>query len=802
MRKASFVFGFLVFLVLGPFVVPSPVLAGRNITGVNLGGTWDVQIVRETAQIVGPGGWVVLIATPGDCGKLQEILDANLGVNIIIRPWKGNVPFTEADARGWVATLGHLKTSQKIYFIPWNEPNGPHLEVAPSVVKSYTNTLANYLAAAGLRPGRVALLSPMINQYQAGLKSYLDGLGGGSFFRQFDGISMNLYDNQSCGSPLCASDFHQNASRFGEVLEEMGTSGMPVFAVETGVVVGAPRYRDLELKNFFEAVYPHWEKASNFVMSSVFSYDPEYEDPWNIFGSETAQFLKAHHGSGPIGQGAINQVAFDQWFAGVKDTLVACGACGYAPSQDLCQGISSGVIFPRIFKSSRSVLTTDVTPSIGDPITFSQEGSLPLFGSQKEIVRAGFFESFKDLSLPFARQLTEYLAGPFVFQGNTAINNFLGFPRLEKAGVLVKLTPFDLQDKMRRDYWKKCKDGTYCSTLNISHDNPNCPSPESNECLIADGTEIGNLAPPPDPKTEAYKTNPNQYLKGLDSWQRIWGYRWAQIPLFSNPKTQVDNAIKMVSCGAEDGTNVTTKTPWVSPLKEVAEFLADLLLGEGGSPVSAKPNVPLTESSGSKSTSVLGETTQLARAVAPLTSACGPPEAPPFKPDGEKDSIEVSGQALVVGPGTILRCEAWGLDPIRGFYCVKGNSSATIDNPVWPVVDYPFLNTIYEKLAGSTGIFQAIFKPASTETKDWDFAGESDLNYCLSPVQMYASIDPRWNAPKFLGGGGLYPYKVNFKPKAVCQFSSPPFTQNLRIYPEKIGGVKNAQEWAIKELNP
>ncbi len=553
----------------------------------------------------------------------------------------------------------------------------------------------------------------------------------------------------------------------------------------------------------------------------------------------------------------------------------------YIPQKDSCAATAGGVINPKPFTPTRKVETNDTTSSLTDPVKFKQEASLFPGETKRTVTRAGFFDLFKDLSVPFAQELTQYLAGPFAYQGNAVIQNTLGLGRPEKAGVLARLTSSDLQTEMRKDYLQKCQNGTYCSSQNIG--SSECPNASSNECLIADGTDIGAIQAPPQAGDPSY-----------NAWQRQWGKKWVQIPLVANPKTFVNGAVKMAACDGGGGTTVTTRTPWVSALKDTSVFLSGMLLSSGQNKTAQSPKTNnLAESNTGKvlqaqtacpqigvtiektwvqngrlqygvrvthniSTSLIHvqinnhlgihyenipsgsggiylqtdypmanlflptypvgtdpSTIPLKLTFEPRDNypstcpgdiwfqgsnplppgqapACAPPALPASKPGGGSDEVDITGHALLVGPTTTLTCEEW-----TGNKCTKGSAGDDFATPVWPVVYYPYLSTIHEALAGQNGIFQAIFKPAKSETNNWSDAGESDLNYCLASVPDYMAN----KAPGYwLRGGGLYPYQVPFTPSATC--AKDEFTQNLKVYPEKIGGVKNAQEWVIKELNP
>ena len=212
-----------------------PVLA-QNKVGINIGDRFNE--FNQAAEAVKPGGWVVLMACPGDGKKIEELIRTHPEINIIIR---GHYPGQKLDrdwALAWTATLGNLKTPHKIYFMPWNEPNqeGSTDYGSPEAVKSYINLLSNFLDEAGLRNRKVMLLSPMMNQSHPNFSSYVNALGKGDFFSQFDGIALSLYDfgQEDCDRPLCSPNPHRNPSKFKQILTEMGVSDKSVFGVESG----------------------------------------------------------------------------------------------------------------------------------------------------------------------------------------------------------------------------------------------------------------------------------------------------------------------------------------------------------------------------------------------------------------------------------------------------------------------------------------------------------------------------------------------------------------------------------------
>jgi len=193
-------------------------------------------------------------------------------------------------------------------------------------------------------------------------------------------------------------------------------------------------------------------------------------------------------------------------------------------------GYMANPVFAQEFTSAREIKTFDTTPAVSDYITAPAGGS---------------FTGFSGLALPFVQDLLKYLAGPHQTQ-----------PDL--LGPLAKLTPKELQDKLRYDYWQKCVDGTYCSSKNIPSEK--CPNESANECLLANGLEIFELQP--------------------------YEERWNEIPLVANPITKVEEAIAMDGCPqpVTSTTDTSIKVPWIAGLKNTAEILHELLMPRVESP--------------------------------------------------------------------------------------------------------------------------------------------------------------------------------------------------------------------------
>ncbi len=264
-----------------------------NRVGINIGDHFEE--VDSAAGIVGPGGWIVVMAQPGDCKTLiPKFFKEYPSINFIIRGHYPNTQLTPGLAKTWANTLANMDTGgKKVYFYPVNEPWTEKVPI--DEVKTYTATLVDELNKLGVRHTKVILLSPMVNKSYGGnangiAKQHFMELGP-SYFRQFDGVTLNLYDDeQSCTTPLCNPDPFLGAGNPEALLNEVGLSGMPIYGVESGVVGKDQNgqndryvmYRDHQLKPFFELAHNKWSRQVK--MAAVFSYNPVvHNDPWNIY---------------------------------------------------------------------------------------------------------------------------------------------------------------------------------------------------------------------------------------------------------------------------------------------------------------------------------------------------------------------------------------------------------------------------------------------------------------------------------------------------------------------------------------
>ncbi|NMB57171.1 hypothetical protein GYA19_04545 [Candidatus Beckwithbacteria bacterium] len=278
----------------------------------------------DAAANAGPNGWVTIMPEDAtDVTSIQNLINNYPDVNIALRThYPDNVPnYKTADT--WTKTLSQLQTKEgKIYVMPWNEPNferetggvgkatDPNDSAAASMVKNYTNYFMNKLSQAGLLHDNVEMLSPMIGISAPNASSFIKALGS-EYFNQFYGMSLALYDFETCGSALCNDDSALNAANYREYLSSLGLSDIKVFALESGVVnsngncpTNVPdcaTYNESELLNFIQKVLPIWQSDPNFVMASILSYNPEITDrtPW-LWGTQFESVMKLVNNSDKI----------------------------------------------------------------------------------------------------------------------------------------------------------------------------------------------------------------------------------------------------------------------------------------------------------------------------------------------------------------------------------------------------------------------------------------------------------------------------------------------------------------------
>lgn len=345
----------IILLTLSFFLLkPASVLArpSSNYVGVNIASRyWEFQ---DAANLVGPGGWVVIIGCPGDAERMAELIRES-NVNVIIRGhfpgWEKKYSSNDYDdwAKHWVATLAQMDLgNKKVWFIPWNDVNNLDQncrlpenqwdggEAEP--VRRYTLALRGYIDQMGLND-KVKLLTPAFNVSNGNCRvnRYIELLGGADYLAQFDGVAANYYDFEGgCGDvPFCSDDYHRNPAKFQEFLNEVGASGKEIFLQETGVVNSETglSYEDSYLARLVQTAFDRqvWDQG-NMAMFSIFSYDPEGRFTWNIFNSQTARIMSQYgHGLGgqvATGNGAPNSETSDSCLNASNQNLKYCASCG------------------------------------------------------------------------------------------------------------------------------------------------------------------------------------------------------------------------------------------------------------------------------------------------------------------------------------------------------------------------------------------------------------------------------------------------------------------------------------------
>jgi len=340
---------YLLFVFCYLFFVTSPAFA--NKCGVNIGPNYSQ--VNQVKNLTKEGGWIVALGSPGNCSNFEGLFGK--GLNVVLRAYNGGKKFTEPQALGWIATLGKLDSKgQKIYFMPWNEPNHPEecggTPCSPEEVKNYVEYLKNQLENAGLLNTKVVLLSPTIDKLNPTFESFrtVYSLGLPS--------SINAYD-QFVSGPCSAASSQNNC-----LYDQIGIPA-PYYAPEAGVAGTCapwPCYRDSELSQMLDRSWQKWKDDGNFKMFAIFSYDPHRPGSWDIFSaSQTTTFYQNNCFSGSVIYGGFDQQKFNAWFSSVQSQLVNCDGCGYAPNKEFCVGTGAGTTEPEVISLQNSLICAD-----------------------------------------------------------------------------------------------------------------------------------------------------------------------------------------------------------------------------------------------------------------------------------------------------------------------------------------------------------------------------------------------------------------------------------------------------------
>lgn len=289
----------IIFILLFLIVSTQPLFAATK-AGINIATQYS-YFDKALAEIA-PGGWIYVMGGPaGQDFFVQAAKKArDAKVHLVIRGQCGGDPASKEFADAWAVVLGNVAQSYggKIYFMPWNEPNGPASGdlIEPQKLSTYISALSDAFTTYHVRDS-VVFLSPMINQYggqYGSLKEYSDKLKAinPNFFTQFDGISMNLYAQYKRQPAELAlpDDPLRNATGYDTVLNILGVPGKDVYGIESGVVIPnetpGVRYGDAtaQLENLYGVwAKSKWSSDGKFKMFTIFSYSPDSGSPdYNI----------------------------------------------------------------------------------------------------------------------------------------------------------------------------------------------------------------------------------------------------------------------------------------------------------------------------------------------------------------------------------------------------------------------------------------------------------------------------------------------------------------------------------------
>lgn len=293
--------------------------------GINIGPyTGETQ---KALSSISPSGWVYLLLQPTQTDKntLIRLLKEYPDAKFIIRghtPDNQGSSLTQSYAQNWAAFFTGLPLSggRVVYFVPINEPNNPNESqnsqgvggIPSQIVKNYIT----YLRSAGVFDNsQVRVLSPAMDVFNLAdgpdynspqnYANQLKGPNGEDFFSQFDGIALNLY-GQFNGSQIdLSAPLIKRGLGYREFMTQylgipQGTAlTTPVFAVETGVlkVNQGIEYEPFanDIATYLNSVSNEWGQDPNFIMYSLFSYDPAINPPYHwIFTNATVLQAMGH----------------------------------------------------------------------------------------------------------------------------------------------------------------------------------------------------------------------------------------------------------------------------------------------------------------------------------------------------------------------------------------------------------------------------------------------------------------------------------------------------------------------------
>lgn len=542
------------FCLVALFTKPTFAFA-ENKVGVNIGDHFSD--FGKAVNLVGDGGWVVIMACPGDGDKIAKLVTDYPKVNLVIRGhYPSQIPTEENNklAKLWTATLASIPSPNKIYFMPWNEPNheneggGP---TAGNVTYQYSQFLKSQLESAGILGSKIILLSPMVDKLNDSFVngSFFTNPGGKSgFYSLFNGSSINEYDQFNPGP--CTAAAPQNNCKYNEI----GIPG-PYYSLESGVAgtCTPPCYRDSELRQMLETSWNKWSTDPNFKMFAIFSYDPHRAGEWDIFesGLATENYLRNIRQTGCCTQ-AITPVSSSTGLTACPGKLNSF----YINSESECTECGSmiGACKPIVEPVTYGEEKSKDTISINEEAKYSKRNDACITSNFSGKISITNFE------IPFVNNLNKFFLGPYVDNPKARLAKPSPDP-MKDSGVLEKLLSSEYQDKLKRDFLVE---------------------------IIARASESKGR----------YKffriegMSPQQILTKFDSGAtdpNFINVIWPQVPLFANEETEGE--VVFSGSGFEKPDNIVkTAVPEVYRLNKASELFAKIV--------------------GTKNNSVLAESTQ------------------------------------------------------------------------------------------------------------------------------------------------------------------------------------------------
>ncbi len=529
------------FFLITLFLKPTFAFA-ENKVGVNIGDHFSD--FGKAVSLVGDGGWVVIMACPGDGDKIAKLVTDYPKVNLVIRGhYPSQIPTEENNklAKLWTATLASIPSPNKIYFMPWNEPNHENEgggTTAGNVTYQYSQFLKSQLGSAGILGSKIILLSPMIDKLNDSFVSgsFFTNPGGKSgFYGLFSGSSINEYDQFNPGP--CTAAAPQNNCKYNEI----GIPG-PYYSLESGVAgtCTPPCYKDSELRQMLETSWNKWSTDPNFKMFAIFSYDPHRAGEWDIFesGLATENYLRNIRQPGCCTQ-AITPVSSSTGLTACPGKLNSF----YINSESECTECGSmiGACKPIIEPVTYGEEKSKDTISINEEAKYSKRNDACITSNFSGKITITNFE------IPFVNNLNKFFLGPYVDNPKARLAKPSPDP-MKDSGVLEKLLSSEYQDKLKRDFLVE---------------------------IIARASESKGR----------YKffriegMSPQQILTKFDSGatdSNFINVIWPQVPLFANEETEGE--IVFSGSGFEAPNNVVkTAVPEVYRLNKAAELFAKIV---------------------------------------------------------------------------------------------------------------------------------------------------------------------------------------------------------------------------------